>query len=234
MKIDLSSFCPVQKDQYRATCYAYAVAYTAFSTKFNLINKINDTQVIEKNAFSEGFVASMVRSKQKGWMRMINVHCGMYGTADLALDVLMEFGCVTINEFNCDCQIGASRTMLKKAKKNTIKDYMELTTGFEHSNKSIMKIRNELNNNNPVIAAIHQTDEFYELSRGQVQLKDLNNGKENANHVVCILGYDNDLFNGEGAFLIKNNYLNWADKGFCWVKCADFMYLIDTSYVMIF
>jgi hypothetical protein len=234
MKIDLSNYCPQAREQFKATCYAYAVGYTAYSTKYNIVNNITDRNTIEGNAFSEGFVASMVRNNQRVWLRLINTDCGMHGTANLALDVLVASGCVTIKDFTCDCEIGASNEVLEQAKKNKIKGYREITTDFVSDNDAVSKIIDELKNSNPVITAIHQTDEFYDLSGASAQLKDLNNEKAFANHVVCIVGYDSEQFENEGAFLVKNNYLKWANKGLCWVKCADFMHLIDTSYAMNF
>lgn len=230
-KISLEKYCPTKTGQEGALCFAYATTYTALSIEHNV--KENNTDEASENfkSFSYGFVASKVKKNKSFIGRLFN-RCGRNATAKLALEVLKENGTVSYSEFPEKCECKKTDEMMDKANVNKIKDYHIIEEPNE--NKYIKKIKNNLLNKKPIITTIYQEDFFGSRS---------NNGKESitfpgdytehdtfANHVVCIVGFD-DAKNG-GSFLIKNNYKAWGKNGFSYVKYKDFLKLIRTSYII--
>jgi len=231
MKIDLSPYCPVKQFQIGGTCYAYAVAYTAYSTQYNLTHNISGREIIENNAFSYFYVASIVRRDYLHLIRRLaDRNCSWRGTAEHSLTVLRDYGCTKISEKDFQCQDGVSYEDVQLGLKNKITSFSIITRDFDTSKNGIKSIVDQLRGNKPVVVAVNSTTEFHEISTSTSRLTVLE--PYAANHVVAILGFDESLFENEGAFLIKNNYPNWGDDGFCWIHCTDMMHLIDESYTI--
>ena len=232
--IDYSEFCPKTEFQVGGTCYAYAVAYTAYSTQYNILNGIKDRARIERDAFSYMYVASVVRRIYLPFhKRIFDVHCSWLGTAEKSLATLKDWGCTMISEHDYSCQDGVKLSDVQLAEKHKIKDYKTITSDYIFSDDAITLIVDELKKGVPVCTAIFSTEEFHENKASQMTLTNLNENQVQSNHVVCIVGFDEKQFDGKGAYLVKNNYDGWGKDGFCWIRCSDFMHLIEESYSIV-
>ena len=237
--VDLSDFCPDEKSQYESTCYAYAVTYTAMSTEYNILNNITDKKIINDNWFSAGVVSSYNNSQLPLWSQ--SPRCGKYGTADKALKILKTIGTTFKNDYNCNCK-GFGKVMrgIGTSKLYKISDFSTLEIHNKYSLESVNWIKDALAKKHPVITAIYQNDRLRGVKTPDIDDKipdqeTLNsfafdtNGS--SNHVVCILGYNDNYKDGVGYFLIKNNYTEWGNKkGYAWVPYTFFLPLINEAY----
>src|SRR6266700_387992 len=154
--VDLSSYCPYAKVQYKSTCYSYAVAYTALSTTYNITNNVIDPDSINRNYFSAGYVSSYHNSGLSLLKR--SRHCGRNGTAAKALDILKDTGTVKENVFGCGC------TNFKKLRKEVpagtlnykITDYYSLDINCIDTAPARQWIKAALGSAHPVIITLYQ------------------------------------------------------------------------------
>ena len=240
-KSDLSNFCPNKKFQFKTTCYAYAVVYTAMSTEYNIANNITDSNIINLNYFSPGIVASKHNSSLPFYKQSKN--CGKYGLADSSLDILKNFGTTFGNLYDCDCK---RYSLIKEQIPDSTKiykiiDYSSLEVNNKYSENSIMWLKNVLNNNHPIVISVYQNDRLYGIHTKDIDdtlpdsktlakiMKNTNFGI--SNHVICILGYNDDYKVGKGYFLLKNNFDRWGNGyGFSWVPYTFILPLIQKAY----
>lgn len=237
--IDLSMYCPDEKTQYESTCYAYATAYTAMSTEYNIINGITDKKVINENWFSAGVVASYNNSRLPIWSQ--SPRCGKYGTSEKALNILKTVGTTFKNDYNCNCKLYSKvRNGIGTSRIYKITDFVTLTVNNKYSVESVDWIKAALNQKHPVVIAIYQNDRLRGIKNSSIDdtapdqetLNDLALDTDgSSNHVVCILGYDDRFKNNNGYFLIKNNYTTWGNgKGYAWVPYTFILPLINEAY----
>lgn len=228
--VTLRPHCPDKEGQWRATCASYAPVYTALSTQYNAAKGYRQSDP-DFRIFSYGFVASKMKANKPFFQRLFN-RCGKHVTADMALQVLQQTGTVTQQQFphNCDC------AKQKQAQRNQplfrIASFKEIGDINTPSATHISAIKSSLDQKVPVVTAILQTGFFISNREKLVQFPEgYTMENASANHVVCIVGYDDQLEGG--AFLVKNNYTNWGnDQGFAWVKYADMLKLIRHSFNM--
>ncbi|RZJ72571.1 C1 family peptidase [Flavobacterium sp.] len=240
MAIDLSTYCPKNKSQYKNTCYAYAVAYTAMTIEYNVANNVSEAVAVEKNSFSPGYVASYHNSslpflKRSPW-------CGKYGTADKALSLLQSEGSVFIRDYECNCE--SSGDIEKSLPSGTVKyritDYQETNINFKLSQSAIDSIKSKLAENHPVIIAVNNhvrfsnvgKEEFPDLSTDELAKVEKSAKNEGSNHVVCIVGFDDAFQNNNGFFLVKNNYADWGANGFAWIPYTYLLRIVEVAYTI--
>jgi len=229
--ISLKTFCPTKQEQEGALCFAYATTYTALSIEYNIREDKTDENQKNFNAFSYGFVASKVKKNKPFFGRLFN-RCGRNATAKLALEVLQNSGTVPFQDFQEKCDCSKTDRVADSAKRYKISKFNTIGNITIADSLHIQKIKHELSNKKPVITTILQESFFYK-SNG---VKDVTfpgsytNSEKFANHVVCIVGYD-DNHNG-GSFIVKNNYKAWGINGFAYIKYEDFIKLIRTSYTI--
>lgn len=238
-EVDLSQYCPKARSQYRATCYAYAVAYTAFSTEYNIQNNITDINRVNQYNFSAGVVASIHNSSLPLFKK--SPYCGKYGTANKSLEILKNTGTIFSDEFDCDCN---SFTQIKSAISNKTKwykinDFETLEVNNTYSNESLGWIISALKEKHPVIIGLYQNAIFRNINSDYILAEVVDekttkliqkNSKGISNHVVCILGFNSTYLDGKGFFLVKNNYLNWGRNGFSWIPYTYLLPLIHEAY----
>lgn len=239
-KVDISRFCPIERSQYESTCYSYAVVYTALTTEYNIKHNITDTNEVNKNYLSSGVVASYHNSKLPLLKR--SRKCGKRGTSTKSLDILKSVGTTMGAQYDCDCK---SYTRIQEEVKASdkfykISGYKTLEINNKYSENGVNWIKDALDNNHPVIIGVYQnthvrgiktphiTDELPDHETMQYVAKYSKNGV--SDHVVCILGYDDNFKDGKGYFLIKNNYTSWGKNGgFSWIPYTFMMPLIHNA-----
>lgn len=239
-KINLSAYCPDKETQYKATCYAYAVVYTAMSTLYNLRKEITDRETINNSTFSPGIVASYHNSKLP--FRKRSWRCGRYGTAKKSLDILKKTGTVFSKDYDCDCE--KFRRIKRRIPDNVqwykIEGYKRLEINNRFSEDYTQWIRTGLTERNPIIITIHQNAEFKSNRSIALDLQQPDSNtlsrfsktKGTSNHVVCILGYHTNYNESGLYFLVKNNYTRWGENGFSWVKATFLIPLINDAYII--
>ena len=228
--ISLEKYCPNDEGQKGAICFAYATTYSALSIEHNVKNnKVKGSD--EFKTFSYGFVASKVKKNKSFWGRMFN-RCGRNATAKLALDVLKENGTVIYKQFPEKCKCKKTDRLLDEAGEFKIQSYEVVGNTEVDDAVHIESIKSRLKNKKPVITTIYQVGFFRSANEQEDILFPDGYQKKpnNANHVVCIVGFD-DNRNG-GSFLVKNNYKAWGKDGFAYVKYEDYLKLVRTSYVI--
>ncbi|UOQ80991.1 C1 family peptidase [Hymenobacter sp. 5414T-23] len=228
--ISLRKFCPTKQWQEGATCASYATTYTALSTLHNVRNNVSDERLSSFKAFSYGFVASRMKQK-KGLLTRAFSKCGLDVDAEQALDVLQQEGTVEFRKFPEYCACRKASNLLDDARRNATKKYTVVGDETSKDAQHIAQIKQALGANTPVITAILQTDFFRDIENSKsVFPTDYVKNDDTSNHVVCILGY-NDTLNG-GSFLVRNNYENWGDNGYCYIPYTDMIKLIRSSYII--
>lgn len=238
---DLSLQCPHGRFQFKTTCYAYAVVYTAMSTEYNIENKVVDTNIINKTYFSSGIVASYHNSSLPFYYRSPN--CGRKGTADGALEILKSNGTTFNSQYDCDCKAYSRiRKELKSSDKfYRISGYERLEVKNKYSDSSISWIRNALNQKHPVIIGVYQNNRLQYIDTKEITdsipdaetMSEVLRNQEDgvSNHAICILGYNDNYLNGKGYFLLKNNFEGWGNGlGFSWVPYTFILPLIHEAY----
>jgi hypothetical protein len=236
----LSKYCPTSKVQYRATCYAYAVVYTALSTEYNIANNITNKEIINKDFFSPGYIASYHNSTLSLIHR--SPFCGKYGFAYTSLDDLKTIGTVMASDYDCDCKSFKSiqNELPSKVKTQKITDYATLAVNNTFSQASVDWIKSAIFHKHPVIIGLFQNSTVYDNKSLSIDSLTLDgNTKELieispsglSNHVICILGYNDKYKNEIGYFLVKNNFEGWGDgNGFAWIPYTYLMPLIEEAY----
>jgi hypothetical protein len=239
-RISLANYCPTKKSQYRATCYAHAVVYTAMGIELNIKLNISDPTLINNRYLVPGVIASFHNGSLP--LRARSPRCGRKGTAAKALDLLVKFGTVSSDVFMCDClKVNKiKRKIPKNANWYKITGYEAFTNNNRENPNAIRWIISALEKSHPVICTIYQFDEFKNIKSEWIDnelppnsvIKTVSNSKNGrSNHVVCIVGFDDNYNNsGSGYFLVKNNYLSWGDNGFSWIPYSYFSYLINELY----
>lgn len=232
-KIDLETYCPVQKEQYRATCYAYAFAYTALTINYCVKNNITERSLVEENAFSPGFIASRHRQKTN-----LNFFCGRNGSYDVDLKIFAQDGCPKLRDFPKDCTTDIPKEVFALAKQVELAKYEYLSLDQNSMEQNVQNIKIILSQKIPVLIVLNTTDDFNDIGKDCNEIPPiLKNGKKNAtSHDICIIGYDDEPSSKFfGRFLIKNNYHYWGDtKNMAWVRYPDMMYMItDVLYFTI-
>lgn len=203
-KISLKQYCPFAVGQYRATCFAYATTY------------------------SDGFVASKIKRDKSLTGRMFN-KCGKYATSEKALIVLRETGTVLKSDFSEGCKASGVKKYLNAAAQYRIKGYTIIGNNETNDTEHIRLIKSALKDSVPVILAIYQEGFFAANKQNTMSFPDgYEKHSTNANHVICLLGYDDDV--NEGSFLVKNNYTSWGNGGFSYVRYEDMIKLVRESY----
>lgn len=227
-KVDLSSYCPYAKTQFKATCYAYAFAYTALSISYCVKNNITDRELVEANAFSPGFIASIHRKQS-----FFNPKCGMNGSYDVDIEIFQKYGCPKLKDFNEDCTTKIPNEVFTKSKEATLKEYKYIQDKQDTSKEAITNIKEILSKKMPVLIVLNMTDDFSKLVRDcNETLPVLKHEKKSKTaHDICIIGYDDQVGSKYfGRFLIKNNYEIWGDeRNMAWVKYEDMMYMITSA-----
>lgn len=233
----LIKYIPTKQGQYKSTCASYATVYTALSAAHNLKNGVNQENDPAFKTFSYGFVASKIKSEKTGPGRLFN-QCGAYVTADLALQTLKDDGTVDMSVFRKPCKASAVSKFTQQAKTYRIKSYIVYDKDSSDEAAFILRLKNLLKQNQPIVIALLQESFFHDAERRQEEKEhyvirfpeDYKQAPNDANHVICIVGFNDSV--STGSFIIKNNYLGWGAKGFAYVRYNDLYKLIRMAYTI--
>lgn len=226
--VSLRSLCPNSRYQFGGTCFAYAPIYTAMSIMGRIDTTIKDKSII----FSDSYVYSSI-TKSYPWSKRIRSRCGKWGTYLKTLDFLKLKGTCLEGDFKTKC-VKCGKKINKVAPRYKIKEYDVFPNAYRYiiQNNGAKEpftaeewVVRKLQKSKPVIVALQQVESFRTLKSGSWNpvYNDFNlvQNRAFANHVVCIIGYQKTA---DGLFFeVKNNYQNWGNGGFAFVKAKDFL-----------
>jgi hypothetical protein len=213
----LKKFAPYPGSQGNyGTCAAWATTYCARTILQSILNNETDKNLITKNAYSPGFVYRLASS---------NKDCSGSFTTECARQ-MTQYGVPSLKEFNEPCPIYIPKEIFSLAENNKIKTFVKLWDDvFDINPKSkINLVKKSISEQLPVVISIHCPNSFQNPNGDLWEPTEDINAKVNhqhGRHALCVVGYDD--FKYGGAFEIQNSWgTDWGNKGYVWVKYADF------------
>ncbi len=210
-KASIKAYCPTPGAQKFQDCVGWATTFGARTLLYAKQNGLKDAQSIDDNTFAPSFAYSQVK---------LHPLCERGTQIWKALDILKEQGAPKSKDLPYECSPLITDVVKRNAAQYKIKDYKTLL--------KIEDMKKALADGNPVVIGMYVSEGF--MKSGEVW-----NGEqagEGGGHAMMIVGYD-DQKEG-GAFEIMNSWgSTWANKGFVWVRYADFFKHAREAYEMI-
>jgi C1A family cysteine protease len=152
--------------------------------------------------------------------------CSYGACVPFALNILKSNGCSAFNNFlPNECSKNVSENMV----------YDDKLYSFDPLNSSsISSIKSAIAGNMPVVIGIkcYDGDDWKNAIFNNGVWSGYFTGNPNSGHAMCLVGYDDNK--AGGAFEIMNSWgEDWGDKGYFWIKYADFVKHVDESYALI-
>ena len=234
----MEKYCPSIRTQDGSSCVGWAVAYSAASITYNVVNNITDIDEKFINTFDPYYVYSSIKSSDA---KCLGADCECGTHIYEALDLVVNYG---LKKMYVSPELKCSSTLTTPALRN-IKDrtqyytldkyallteYNELSNGDYEVIVDIDFLKGALTFNVPIIAGIGVSEEFGKLGASN-SLYEPFNSKDAGGHAVTVVGYDDYKYGG--AFRIMNSYGNeWGDNGFFWMTYKDFTDKVNSAWVM--
>ena len=240
---DLSAYAPPVIDQGdKATCVAISIGYYMRSIlearRQNLTNKAE----ILKLSYSPFYLYNQVKDPY-------DLSCMLGVDAGTVLEYLKNYGLPAFSDSRfqdpnlCLNDRPNSQTAQLTAR---ILDYVKLFRITEDEATKVRVTKQALAENAPVVVGIQTTNSMQELAFRRTALKNLGKSIQelfsddgstrtattwrpfDANallfgHAMCVVGYDDTILNGKGAFKIINSWGKWwGDDGYFWMSYDNF------------
>ncbi|MEN0047668.1 MAG: C1 family peptidase [Bacteroidota bacterium] len=223
-KVSLAQYAPPRLNQGRqGSCVGWASAYAA-----RTILHSKQTGSSPRNAsFSPSYVYNQIAFE------------GCQGTyLHYAMETMMKKGALPFAEFEYNegsCRLQPSQSEVREAAQYRIKGYERLSLGANNYKVDVNAIRQYLAAGSPVVIGMMVGQSFTYGMKGsqlwQPTRQDLNGTSRLGGHAMCVIGYDDTVLNGEGAFQIMNSWgRDWGDDGIAWVGYDDFEYFVKEAY----
>ncbi|HPP05245.1 MAG TPA: C1 family peptidase [Spirochaetota bacterium] len=191
--VDLSSNMPPVGDQgSQGSCTAWAVAYAAKSYQEGIEENWDLSN--QSHQFSPSFLYNQIRD----------------GFVSLTLDMLVDKGCDTLNNFPYNPH---DKTTLPDVKsfKRALKYKAK---SWKYLKKDVTELKKILASGNVVIGVIAVHNDFNILSKKNPIYDDFS-GKRYAHHSICIVGYDDS----KSAFKFINSWgTDWGIDGYGYIS----------------
>ncbi|MBV7532489.1 C1 family peptidase [Chitinophaga sp. sic0106] len=211
----LKKYCPIPGDQGRfGTCVGWSAAYGTRTISWAVRNNLTATNDITNQAFSPTFIYEQIKDSD-------DLNCSKGASISRAVQLMKTSGVPFLSDlnFSCNANLQPYRTA---AMNYTIKDFQALNERYganapeEEFKKTLFNIKTAISQKKPIIAAI----DCYGTFKGKVWNGVFDNHL--GGHAICIIGYDDNFSNGEGAVEILNSWSPfWGNGGFIHVKYAD-------------
>lgn len=222
----LKKYCPIPGNQgSMGTCTGWASAYGARTISWAIKNNITNPIDVSRNAFSPSFVYEQIKFPN-------DYDCSQGAPIASAARVLKERGAVFLSDLRYACNLDYS-PFLFWAKDYAIKDFYALTNrnwiniNQEEFNEALNRIKFALFEKKPILASIRAFGSF-----GGTTWNGLMN-YDRGNHAVCIIGYNDNFSNGEGAVEIINSWgPTWGNSGFIYVKYSDLKNILNSAIAL--
>lgn len=154
-----------------------------------------------------------------------------------AVNLLTRVGAVPFSEFPYDensCEKKPDGVVMQDASQHKMRGANRLTLNGDDYTVDINAIRQNLAHNAPVIIGMAVGGSFMRNMEGQ-EVWTPTQSDYNMNgfggHCMCIIGYDDNFFNNDGAFLIQNSWgTKWGKNGRAWVAYRDLVHFTSEAY----
>ena len=220
MAHSLKQYCPKPLNQLDLkTSSGWAAAYAALTIVMAEQNDWSKTEVMQ-NVYAPAY--PVFKAKQKA---------GLENPADLSLnqviDALKEYGTPKYRELPSRSLTSVSPEIEQKARENRISEYARLYEKLDTRLTKITAIKSTLNENLPVIIAMHTPKSFSYAEQFWQPREEFN--KDIPGHALTIIGYDDSRYGG--AFEVMNSWgSEWGNDGFMWIKYDDLIEFSEDAY----
>ena len=120
-----------------------------------------------------------------------------------------------------------SDKLVQEASENRISEYARLYDKHAGRLKKITAIKTTLNENLPVIAAMHISNSFFYAKEFWQPREEFS--KDLPGHALTVIGYDDNKYGG--AFEVMNSWgTGWGNEGFMWIRYGDFVQYTEEAY----
>lgn len=218
----LMSYCPEVKSQSQyGTCTTWAAVYAARTIAEAIKYGWTDKSKITSEAFSPIFVYALIKDKD-------DKNCQKGSYIDEVFELMKRKGVSKYSSFDALCADYIKNDLVLAATNYKIDDYFTLfSITLTDGDAKISKVKKSLNENRPVVIAMHIPVSFYRAGEKWNGI-DIDPTKHDY-HAMCVIGYDDNM-NG-GSFQIMNSWgTRWGNNGFVWVKYSDFAKYVDQAY----
>jgi len=205
---------PVMSQGQLGSCVAWASSYAGLTIVKRIENNnINFEPISPLNLF--------VRYK-----KMFKESPCSYGACiPVALNILKKKGCALFKNFPNSCDGNVSE---KTEFKDKLYDFDDINSN------DITKIKSALSAKIPLVIGVKcfSGDSWQNAVLDHGVWSGYYSGTVNGGHAMCVIGYDDNK--SGGSFEVMNSWgEDWGDKGFFWIKYADFPIHVDECYAMI-
>ncbi|MEM9849078.1 MAG: C1 family peptidase, partial [Bacteroidota bacterium] len=220
----LLQYAPRRLNQGRqGSCVGWASAYAART----ILHARQTGNAPDRSSFSPSFVYNQIAFE------------GCQGTyLHYAMETMKNQGALPFSEFEYNegsCRLQPSSSEKREASQFRIKGYERLSQGANNYKVDINAIRQYIAAGSPVVIGMMVGQSFTQGMRNrqvwQPTRSDVNGINRLGGHAMCVIGYNDDALNGEGAFQIMNSWGDdWGDEGIAWVGYDDFQYFVKEAY----
>ncbi len=222
-EISLKKYCPEPRGQGDyGTCVGWTVAYMARTITLAQKNNWTNQDQITENALSPYFLYENIKAYD-------DQNCQGGATLFAGLEIMKRMGTVPFKDFGIACNQPQTDKNKEKALQNRIKDYKRL---FNYGTKDKTEfIKKSLSEEKPVLVGIRGLFNSFVTAKDSIwKPSEKDKNSDERGHALTVIGYNDEI----GAFEVMNSWgTKWANKGFIWVKYADFNAICMEAYELI-
>jgi len=219
----MKKICPIPGNQGDfGTCVGWSSAYGARTISWAIKNNNTNPADITNQSFSPTFVYEKIKN-------VLDYNCSNGASIYNAVNILKTTGVPFKSDLDGNCNINVN-PFNSIASNYAIKDYQALTDKYglvqsdDEFDLNLKNIKQAIAEKKPVLASIR----CYKSFDGKIWngVTDVDRG----GHAVCIIGYNDNFNNGEGAVEILNSWCTyWGNGGFIYVKYTDLKKILTSA-----
>lgn len=220
-KVSLSEYAPRRLNQGRqGSCVGWSSAYAARTIAQARATGQNPNEV----AFSPSFLYNQIALEGCQGAYIFEAMKNMQQVGSL------DFDNFPYNEGSCGKN--PNRNELTEARDYRITGYERLSMDHDRYKVNMLAVKQNLAQGAPVVIGMMVGGTFMNQMRGKdVWMPSSSDYRMRGfgGHAMCVTGYDDNK--AGGAFEIMNSWgETWGDKGYCWVRYADFEKFVREAY----
>ena len=220
MAHSLKQYCPKPLNQLDLrTSSGWAAAYAALTIVKAEQNRWSKSEIMQ-NVYAPAYPIFMAK-KDNGIEKDEEL------TLNQVIAALKKYGTPKYRELPSRSLTTVSQETEDKAMHNRISEYARLYEKLDTRLTKITTIKATLNENLPVIIAMHTPPSFSYAKEFWQPREEFS--KDIPGHAMTIVGYDDSKFGG--AFEVMNSWgSDWGNEGFMWIKYDDLIEFSEDAY----